>query len=36
VKTEADRIANSLNTLREQVFAWQSVRVQKREHPTKD
>ena len=36
VKTEADRIANSLNTLREQVFAWQAVRAQKREHATKD
>jgi uncharacterized membrane protein YccC len=36
VKTEADRIANSLNTLREQVFAWQAVRAQKLEPATKD
>ena len=26
VKTEADRIANSLNTLREQIFTWQGLR----------
>ncbi len=36
VKTEADRVANSLNTLREQVFAWQAVGAQKREPATKD
>ena len=36
VKTEADRIANSLNTLREQVFAWQTLPAQKREQVTKD
>jgi uncharacterized membrane protein YccC len=28
-KTEADRIANSLNTLREQIFAWQALRTPK-------
>lgn len=36
VETEADRIANSLNTLREQVFAWQAARAQKHEPTTKD
>jgi len=28
VKIEADRIANSLNTLREQIFAWHTLRTQ--------
>lgn len=36
VKIEADRMVNSLNTMREQVFAWQAIRAQKLEPATKD
>jgi uncharacterized membrane protein YccC len=36
VKIEADRIANTLNTLREQIFAWQALRTQTSGNAAKD
>jgi len=36
VKIEADRIANSLNTLREQIFAWQALQTQASVNAAKD
>jgi hypothetical protein len=36
VKIEADRICNTLNTLREQIFAWQALRTQTSGNAAKD